>query len=249
MLEIDGLRISYRGTEVLHGIDLRIEPGERIGLIGESGSGKTTIGRALLGLVRPTAGTVSFEGTSLTDLDRARKRRFRAAVQPVFQEGAETLNPRRLVGASLADGLTAARRFGTAQTRTVDELLRLVELDPQFAERRPSELSGGQRQRVSIARALAVGPSVLVLDEPTSALDPTTQAHIVDLIEALATDEQLGYVLISHNLAIIDRLCDTVHVLRQGEIVESGSRSQIIDDPQHEYTRRLRDSVAELLLD
>lgn len=249
MLEVEGLRVSYRGTEVLHGVDLRIGAGERVGLIGESGSGKTTIGRALLGLVRPSAGTVSFDGTRLTSLDRTGRRRYRSAVQPVFQEGAETLNPRRLVGSTLADGLAAATRFGTERRRSVDDLLRLVGLDLGFAHRRPSELSGGQRQRVSIARALAVAPSVLVLDEPTSALDPTTQAHIVDLIESLADVEHLGYVLISHNLAIIDRLCETVHVLKDGEIVEAGPRDRILGDPQHPYTRRLRESVAELRLD
>jgi ABC-type glutathione transport system ATPase component len=219
-----------------------------LGLIGESGSGKSTIARALLGLTPLSGGTITFDGRDLSTLRRGDMKAFRRAVQFVMQDGTEALDPRMKVGASVAEGIAAHDLIprGAQRTARVAELLSEVGLDPALADRYPHELSGGQRQRATIARALAVEPKVLILDEPTSALDVTVQARILDLIRRLRDDHALSYLLISHNLAVVDQLCERCIVLKDGAVVEHGATAQVLDDPQHPYTQELRAAVPEI---
>lgn len=246
LLDVDTVSLTYGKNTVVRDISFSVEASDRVGLIGESGSGKTSIARAVLGLLPVADGEIRFQGTPIHSLTRRQRTDYRGAIQPVFQDGTESLNPRMSVRTSIGDGLAAARRFGNATSDTVESLLDAVSLPPEVAERRPRQLSGGQRQRVSIARALAVGAQTLVLDEPTSALDVTVQATILDLIERLATERGLGMLLISHNLAVVDRLCDRVIVLHDGTIVEQGPTETVLSAPKDAYTAALRDAVPHL---
>ncbi|GAA4912440.1 peptide/nickel transport system ATP-binding protein [Nonomuraea thailandensis] len=229
-LRAERVTLGYGRRPVVHDVSLDITEGG-VGLIGESGSGKTTLARAFLGLLSPMSGNIWYGDQNLKKADL---RAFRKDVQPVFQ--AEALDPRMRVGRSIAEALPRAARARVA------ELLEQVGLDPELAGRRPHQLSGGQRQRVVIARALAVGPRLLILDEPTSALDVTVQARILDLLASLETER----LLITHNLAVVERLCRTSHVLFAGRVVESGPTSQLLANPAHPYTRALRDAVPRL---
>ncbi|WP_246079916.1 ABC transporter ATP-binding protein [Nonomuraea mesophila] len=238
MLRAERVTLGYAGRDVgravVHDVSLDITAGG-VGLIGESGSGKTTLARAFLGLLAPISGNIWYGDQTLKKADM---RKFRKDVQPVFQ--AEALDPRMRVGASVAEALPV-RGHRAARAR-VPELLEQVGLDPGLATRRPHQLSGGQRQRVVIARALAAGPRLLILDEPTSALDVTVQARILDLIASLDTER----LLITHNLAVVERLCRTSHVLFAGRVVESGPTRDLLAKPAHPYTRALRDAVPKL---
>ncbi|MEU4329469.1 ABC transporter ATP-binding protein [Nonomuraea dietziae] len=228
ILRADGVTLGYGGRPVVHDVTLDITEGG-VGLIGESGSGKTTLARAFLGLLRPMSGTIAFNGK---DLRKVGMKAFRKAVQPVFQ--AESLDPRMSVARSIAEG--------SRDRAAVPALMEQVGLDPALAERRPHQLSGGQRQRVVIARALAVRPELLILDEPTSALDVTVQARILELLEGLEAER----LLITHNLAVVERLCRTSHVLFAGRVVESGPTGELLRRPAHPYTLALRDAVPRL---
>ncbi|MET7337275.1 ABC transporter ATP-binding protein [Nonomuraea sp. NPDC005650] len=230
MLRAERVTLGYGRTPVVHEVTLDITEGG-VGLIGESGSGKTTLARAFLGLLAPMSGNIWYGDQTLKKADM---RKFRKDVQPVFQ--AEALDPRMRVGTSVAEALPRGARD------RVKDLLEQVGLDPGVATRRPHQLSGGQRQRVVIARALAVGPRLLILDEPTSALDVTVQARILDLLASLDTER----LLITHNLAVVDRLCRTSHVLFAGRVVESGPTAELLANPAHPYTRALRDAVPKL---
>jgi peptide/nickel transport system ATP-binding protein len=255
MLTADNLTLAYGRKTVVHGVSLSLEtpasadsPRDTtdarggVALIGESGSGKTTIARALLGLVKPSTGTVRFRGQDIHRLPRADRADYRSHVQPVFQDGSEALNPRMTIGASLREALRLRKDEGPS----VEALLKAVGLNPELVARHPHQLSGGQRQRVVIARALAVDPTLLVLDEPTSALDVTVQARILDLLAHLRTEAGLHYLLITHNLAVVTRLCDTVHVLFAGKVVESGPAAEVLAAPAHPYTVALREAVPRL---
>jgi ABC-type glutathione transport system ATPase component len=248
LLRVDGLSVAYGGTRVVHDIAFEVPPGPfGVGLIGESGSGKTTIARALLRLLPVDAGTVELEGEDVSRLRGRSLRAYRRAVQIVFQDGDATLDPRMRVRASVVEALRAHRIVPRAAERQrVGELFAEVDLEPDLADRYPHELSGGQRQRVSIARALAVEPRLLVLDEPTSALDVTVQARVLDLIARLRETHQLAYVLISHNLAIVDRLCEESLVLHEGRIIERGPTARVLGSPREPYTQALRAAVPEL---
>ncbi|KAB8180193.1 ABC transporter ATP-binding protein [Microbispora catharanthi] len=246
LLAAEGVTLAYGATAVVHDVSLAVDEGG-VGLIGESGSGKTTLARALLGLMRPRSGVVRYGTGDLAGLGRAGRAEFRRAVQPVFQDGSEALDPRMTAGASITEALTTHHRMSGAERRDrVAALLADVGLDPALAARRPHEMSGGQRQRVAIARALAVEPRLLVLDEPTSALDVTVQARILDLLERLAAEHGLGYLLITHNLGVVGRLCRTSSVLFAGRVVESGPTGELLTRPAHPYTRALRDAVPRL---
>ncbi|WP_201760873.1 MULTISPECIES: ABC transporter ATP-binding protein [unclassified Nonomuraea] len=238
MLRAERVTLGYAGRDVghavVHDVSLDITAGG-VGLIGESGSGKTTLARAFLGLLTPISGNIWYSDQILKKADM---RKFRKDVQPVFQ--AEALDPRMRVGTSVAEALPV--RGSRAARARVPELLEQVGLDPGLATRRPHQLSGGQRQRVVIARALAVGPRLLILDEPTSALDVTVQARILDLIASLDTER----LLITHNLAVVERLCRTSHVLFAGRVVESGPTRDLLANPAHPYTLALRDAVPKL---
>lgn len=249
LLAASAIDVRFGALHAVRGVSLELPAGPfGLGLIGESGSGKSTIARALLGLTPVSAGTVTFEGQAVASLRRGELKAFRRAVQLVMQDGTESLDPRMRVGASVAEGLAAHGLVsrGRARDDRVAELLDEVGLRAELADRYPHELSGGQRQRATIARALAVEPRVLVLDEPTSALDVTVQARILDLVRRLREERSLSYVLISHNLAVVDQLCEECLVLRAGEVVERGPTAQVLDDPQHAYTRELRAAVPEL---
>ncbi|MEU6783499.1 ABC transporter ATP-binding protein [Nonomuraea angiospora] len=230
MLRAERVTLGYGRTPVVHDVTLDITEGG-VGLIGESGSGKTTLARAFLGLLTPMSGNIWYGDQTLKKVDM---RKFRKDVQPVFQ--AEALDPRMRIGTSVAEALPRGARD------RVKDLLEQVGLDPDLATRRPHQLSGGQRQRVVIARALAVDPRLLILDEPTSALDVTVQARILDLLASLDTER----LLITHNLAVVDRLCRTAHVLFAGRVVESGPTAELLAKPAHPYTRALRDAVPKL---
>ena len=244
LLELTGVSVAYGSHTVLHEVDLTLAEGDSIGIIGESGSGKTTLARAILGLVEPSAGEIRFRGARL-EAKGAQRRELRRQVQPVFQDGVETLDPRMTIGDTVAEGLALAGMARPARRARVRELLAEVGLDssPSFLDRLPHELSGGQRQRVGIARALAVEPRALVLDEPTSALDVTVQARILDLLESLRGEHGLSLILITHNLAVVDRLCRQSLVLLAGRVVEAGPTSQLLRSPREAYTAALRAAV------
>ncbi|GAA2268101.1 ATP-binding cassette domain-containing protein [Nonomuraea roseoviolacea subsp. roseoviolacea] len=230
VLRAERVTLGYGRTAVVHDVSLDVTEGG-VGLIGESGSGKTTLARAFLGLLAPMSGAIWYGDQNLKKADM---RRFRRDVQPVFQ--AEALDPRMTAGASVAEALPRRERD------RVPALLEKVGLPAEVAGRRPHQLSGGQRQRVVIARALAVSPRLLILDEPTSALDVTVQARILDLLAGLGTER----LLITHNLAVVARLCRTAHVLFAGRVVESGPTAELLARPAHPYTLALRDAVPRL---
>jgi ABC-type microcin C transport system duplicated ATPase subunit YejF len=249
LLAASGIDVRFGDLHAVRDVSLEIPAGPfGLGLIGESGSGKSTIARALLGLTPLDGGTVSFEGRDVRGLKRAELKAYRRSVQFVMQDGTEALDPRMRIGASVAEGLAVHELVprGAARAGRVAELLVEVGLDAALADRYPHELSGGQRQRATIARALAVEPRVLVLDEPTSALDVTVQARILALIKRLRDERSLSYLLISHNLAVVDQLCEQCIVLRDGEVVERGATAQVLDDPHHPYTQELRATVPEI---
>jgi ABC-type glutathione transport system ATPase component len=248
LLEARDLRVAYGRRDVVHGVSFAVEPGPYgVGLIGESGSGKTTIARAVLRLMPVAGGEVTWEGRSVAQLGGRELRAYRRAVQVVLQDGSEALDPRMRVGASVAEALAVHDIVPrAARAGRVADLFAEVGLEAALADRYPHELSGGQRQRVSIARALAVEPHLLVLDEPTSALDVTVQARVLALIERLRAERGLAYLLITHNLAVVDRLCEHCVVLRDGRVVEAGPTAQVLDHPQHEHTKALRAAVPEL---
>lgn len=249
LLSAAGLGVRFGDFWAVRDVSFEVPAGPfGLGLIGESGSGKSTIARALLGLQDATAGTVTFAGRDVAALRGADLKAYRRSVQLVMQDGTEALNPRMRIGASIAEGLGVHDLVprGAARAARVAELLAEVGLEPGLADRYPHEVSGGQRQRATIARALAVEPRVLILDEPTSALDVTVQARILSLIERLREERALSYLLISHNLAVVDRLCEQCLVLRDGEVVERGATAEVLDHPQHPYTQELRAAVPEL---
>jgi len=233
---------SFGRAEWLKAVDdvsFRIAPGTTMGLVGESGSGKSTVARMICRLIHPDSGEIFVDGIDIVDKRRAAKADARK-VQIVFQDPTASLNPRWRVGRLIGEGIRVHRlRKGEAIEARIAELVGLVGLPIQAMERYPHEFSGGQRQRIAIARALAVEPEVLVLDEPVSALDVSVQAQILVLLQRLQAEFGLTYLLIAHDLAIVERFCDHVAVMRTGEIVEAGEPSIIHSNPQHPYTQAL----------
>jgi len=238
------------GREVrraVDGVSFDLLPGRTLGLVGESGCGKTTLGRSILRLIPATAGEVLYEGRNILTLNRSATRRLRRKIQVVFQDPLGSLNPRMTIGSNVAEPL-AVHRMGTRRERRtrVATMLERVGLNGDSMQRYPHEFSGGQRQRICIARALITQPKLVILDEPTSALDVTIQARILALLEELRRDLQLSYLFISHNLAVVRNFCDEVAVMRAGRIVEHGPTKQVFADPRHDYTRALLASVPSL---
>lgn len=244
ILAASGLGMHYPSaqTPALTGVDLEIHMGGHLGIIGESGSGKSTLARLLLGLQRPTSGSVLFRGNPLPVGRGQSAREFRRTVQVVLQDPVASLSPRMTVGSIIEEPVRALHPDWNARER-VAELLAAVDLPIEFAQRLPRELSGGQRQRVAIARALSVRPAVLIADEPVSALDVSVRAQVLQLLRRLAAHEGLTVVVVSHDLGIIDGLCTEAAVMQRGQIVEHGSTQQVLENPSHSYTRELIASV------
>nr|WP_247895570.1 ATP-binding cassette domain-containing protein [Azospirillum sp. TSH58] len=238
---------SRPAIAALKAVSLRVASGETLGIVGESGSGKSTLARSLVGLSRPTGGTVLLDGRPLAELTAGGPRALGRTVQYVFQDPLSSLNPRKTIRRTL----TAPLRFlagvpsGERETRLA-ELMRSVDLDPAILDRYPHELSGGQAQRVAIARALAAGAGIIVLDEAVSALDVSVQAQVLRLLAALKERHGLTYLFISHDLAVVEAVADRVVVMAAGAIVEEGPSDRLFAAPEHSYTRRLIAAVPSL---
>ena len=230
--------------KAVDGLDFDIVRGETLGLVGESGCGKSTTGRAILQLYRPTAGEVYFEGDSLTEMKGESLRRMRRRMQMIFQDPYASLNPRMTVGDIIGEPLLVHNiAKGKDRRERVQELLRVVGLNPYFVNRYPHEFSGGQRQRIGVARALAVQPEFIVCDEPISALDVSIQAQIINLLEDLQEEFNLTYLFIAHDLSVVRHISDRIAVMYLGKIVELTTRHELYDNPLHPYTQALLSAV------
>jgi peptide/nickel transport system ATP-binding protein len=235
---------GHRRLVAVDSVSLRIPVGQTVGLVGESGSGKTTLGKAIARLVPSESGRITVAGRDLAALTRRELRAAQAMIGFVFQNPADSLNPRARVGAIVAEPLRVHTALGTAERgRRVAELLGRVELPADAVDRFPHELSGGQRQRVAIARALVLGPKLVIADEPTSSLDVLIQATILELIAQLQRELGFGCLFISHDLAVVRQVSQQVTVMREGRVVESGPTDQVLSRPRHQYTRTLLASI------
>jgi oligopeptide transport system ATP-binding protein len=257
LLEVKGLRMHFSVTEgivrrrkvgevrAVDGVDFMIHRGETLGLVGESGCGKTTTGRCILRLAHPTAGEILYDGVDLAKLQRKELMAMRRRIQVIFQDPYSSLNPRMKVGEILAEPMKvhAVEPDAGKRAARVRELLGICGLDPRFADRYPHEMSGGQRQRVGIARALALEPEFIVCDEAVSALDVSIQAQVVNLLEDLRERFGLTYLFIAHDLAVVRHLCQRVAVMYLGRIVELAGNDELFDNPLHPYTQALLAAV------
>jgi peptide/nickel transport system ATP-binding protein len=231
-------------VNALEDINLQIGYGEVVSLVGESGSGKSTLGRILLKLTNPDSGTIKFDGLNFLSNKSADLKKFRSTIQIIFQDPYSSLDPKRTIGYSISEPLVIQNRLSK---KVIDDkvfdLLKSVGLDPNSAKRYPHEFSGGQRQRIAIARAISTEPKVIVADEPTSALDVTVQAQILELLLKLKKEKKISFLFISHDLAVVQQVSDSVAVMCEGRILEKGSTSQVLQNPLNSYTRALIESV------
>jgi oligopeptide transport system ATP-binding protein len=256
LVRVDGLKVYFPVTSgiifqrkvadvrAVDGISFEIRRGETLGLVGESGCGKSTTGKAILQLTRPTAGSIVFDGTDLTKVKGGELRRFRRRMQMIFQDPYASLNPRMSVGSIISEPLTIHKlASGKEKKERVQQLLQTVGLNPYFANRFPHEFSGGQRQRIGIARALAVQPDFIVCDEPVSALDVSIQAQIINLLQDLQDQFGLTYLFIAHDLSVVRHISDRVGVMYLGHLMELTDRDSIFENPLHPYTKALLSAV------
>jgi len=256
LLSVENLRVSYplRSSillrkigekEAVSDVNFEIRPGETVGLVGESGSGKSTIARTVIGLVPAAGGVIRFEGSDITQLSLRQMKHMRRDMQMVFQDPYASLNPRLTVRDLIAEGWRVHSGIVPRErwTAEVKALMERVGLNPDYSDRYPHQFSGGQRQRIGIARALALRPKVIICDEAVSALDVSVQAQVLNLLEDLQDELGLSYLFISHDLSVIEHICDRVLVLNKGVVVEEGTAQQLFADPQHPYTQALLSAV------
>lgn len=249
LLQVENVWVRYGALEAVRGVNLSLGAGETLGLVGESGCGKSSLGRALLVLEPIAAGRVVFNGEAIHKFRGAALKKFRCQAQMVFQDPFGSLNPRMSVGAAIEEALFVHGMGGSRSERRkrAAGLFEDVGLSPDWLSRYPHEFSGGQRQRIGIARALALEPKLVVADEPVSALDVSIQADIIHLLKRLQRERDLAYLFIGHDLAVVRQMSHRIAVMYKGELVETGTSDQICDAPQHPYTQKLLSACLEEL--
>ncbi|MDK3018773.1 ATP-binding cassette domain-containing protein [Pseudodonghicola flavimaris] len=248
LLRVRDLHCSFRvNSGMIHpvrGVSFDLQRGETLALVGESGCGKTTLARALLGLQPPSAGSIQIEGNEIAGLNRVDLRRFRPQMQCVFQDPFSSLNPRKRVETLIREPLDVHQKFAPEERRRrVHLMMEKVGLPADWGRRFPHEFSGGQRQRIGIARALILQPDILICDEPVSALDVSVQAQIINLLYDLKSDLGVSYLFISHDLTLVETFADRVAMMFEGQIVETGPAREVWCNPQHAFTRRMIDAI------
>jgi oligopeptide transport system ATP-binding protein len=255
LIDVKGLKVHFpikggifgrtvANVKAVDGVDLFVRKGETLGLVGESGCGKSTTGRAILQLIRPTEGSVNFDGVELTKLPSEQVRKMRAEMQMVFQDPYGSLDPRYTVGQIISEPLENFKRGNKNEVRDeVARLLEVVGLNPYYVNRFPHEFSGGQRQRIGIARALALRPKLIVADEPVSALDVSIQAQVLNLLQDLQGEFGLTYLFVAHNLSVVKHISDRVAVMYLGRVVELAKSEDLYEMPLHPYTQALLSAI------